>query len=245
MPLKAIHRATGQLVESFSVSEPEWAAMRADKGAYIMQGTRLPAVLKQNRSGTRWFQARPGERDPNYKPESAAHEMAKIWMVRALRAAGYSAEVEQYGTTPDGEAWEADVYLEIGNRKVAIEVQLSQQTFDDYLFRTQRYARSGVKVVWLVRLYESFSFDAAKHKGWSPGVGGIWPDLLELPALPLKLRCSMDDPILGRITVHIPCIGDSPHRPTELPLGEFAVGIAEGRLTFYQRDRWWWRRSAP
>lgn len=105
MPLKAIHKDTGRSVESFSVSDGEWAEMRADQGGYLMQGTQLPAVLKQNRRGTRWFQSRPGERDPNYKPESAAHEMAKIWMVQALRAAGYPAEVERYGITPDGEAW--------------------------------------------------------------------------------------------------------------------------------------------
>jgi K+-transporting ATPase c subunit len=54
-----------------------------------MQGARLPAVLKQNWGGTRWFQSRPSERNPNYKPESAAHEMTKIWMVQALPDAGY------------------------------------------------------------------------------------------------------------------------------------------------------------
>lgn len=244
MPLKAIHRDTGRMVESFSVTDAEWAAMRADKGAYLMQGTRLPAVLKQNRGGTRWFQSRPGERDPNYKPESAAHEMTKIWMVQALRDAGYQAEVERYGVTPEGEAWEADVYLEVDGRKIAIEVQLSAQLFEDYLFRTERYARSGVKVIWLVRLYESFSHDAVKYKGWRPGSGGMWPDLLQVPALPLKLRCAMDDPSEDAIRVHVLRIGDPFYKLSELTLMEFVIGIAQGKLSYMQRDRWMWREPS-
>lgn len=244
MPLKAIHRDTGRMVESFSVTDTEWAAMRADKGAYLMQGTRLPAVLKQNRGGTRWFQSRPGERDPNYKPESAAHEMTKIWMVQALRTAGHDAEVERYGVTPEGEAWEADVYLEVDGRKIAIEVQLSAQSFEDYLFRTERYARSGVKVIWLVRLYESFSFDAVKYKRTLPGPKVMWPDLLQVPALPLKLRCATDDPIEDAIRVHVLRIGDPFYKLSELTLTEFAIGIAQGKLSYMQRDRWMWREPS-
>lgn len=245
MPLKAIHRDTGRLVESFSVSDAVWGAMRADNGAYLMQGTRQPAVLKENAAGTRWFQSRPGERDPNYKPESAAHEMTKIWMVQVLRTAGYPAEVERYGTTPDGDAWAADVYLEIGERKIAIEVQLSQQTLADYFFRTQRYARSGVKVVWLVRLYDSFCAEAVKHKRRRPGDSGMWPDLLDVPALRLKLRCAMDDPVQDAIRVHVLRVGDPHYKFSELSLNEFAVGIAEGRLSYIQRDRWMWRGLLP
>lgn len=243
MPLKAIHAATGNLVESFSVTDAEWDAMRAEKGAYVMQHTRQPAVLKQNRAGTRWFQSRPGERDHNYKPESALHLMAKIWMVQALRAAGHHAEVERYGTTPEGDAWEADVYLEVGGRKIAIEVQVSAQSFEDYLYRTQRYDRSDVKVVWLVRLYESFSLDAVKHKGWTPGTQGMWPDLPGMAALPMQLRCALDDPRPDAITIHLPWIGHHPHAAIPVPLTDFALGLAEGRLTFHQRCRWRWRPS--
>lgn len=241
MALKAVHRDTGKLVESFSVSDAQWAAMRADKGAYHMQGTQVPAVLKENRQGTRWFQARPGERDPNYKPESAAHVMAKIWMVEALRAAGYPAEIERYGTTPEGEAWQADVYLEVGGRKIAIEVQLSGQDFDEYVFRTQRYARSGVKVIWLVRLYHDFSVDAVKYKGWHPNAGPMHPDLLDVPALKLELRCGMDNPVLERMSVQVLRMGDPINRISALSLSEFAIGLAEGKLTFYEKKRWMWR----
>lgn len=47
------------------------------------------AVLKQNQYRTRWFQSMPGDRDPNYKRESAAHEMTKMRLVEALRMEGY------------------------------------------------------------------------------------------------------------------------------------------------------------
>jgi len=141
-------------------------------------------------------------------------------MVQALRAPAYPAEVERYGVTPEGEAWEADVYLEVDGRKIAIEAQLFAQSFEDYLFGTERYARPGVKVIWLVRLYESFSLDAVKYKAWRPGSGGMWPDLLQVPALPppLKLRCAMDDPIEDAIRVHVLRVGDPFYKLSELKL---------------------------
>lgn len=240
MPLTAIHRDTGRLVESFTVTDEEWDAMRADKGAYLMRRTRHPAVLYQNKSGTRWFQARPGERDPDYRPESPAHLMTKIWLAQALRAAGYAAEVEHYGTTPDGQAWEADVYLEVDGRKTAIEIQLSTQSFEDYLARTRRYQASGVRVLWLVRLYQEFSVGAVRHKGWKPG--GMWPDLLDMAALPLRLNCDMKQPDQAAIRVEVLRAGDPDHMPSKLTLGELAVGVARGALKYRQREfsRWVW-----
>lgn len=240
MPLTAIHRDTARLVESFTVSDAEWAAMRADKGAYLMRRTGRPAVLYENKAGTRWFQARPGERDPDYTPESPAHLMTKIWLAQALRAAGYPAEVERYGTTPDGQAWEADVYLETGDSKIAIEVQLSPQPFDDYLARTLRYTASGVRVLWLVRLYQEFSVGAIRYKGWQPG--GMWPDLFVMAALPLRLKCDLKEPVQAAIRVEVPRAGDPDHMLSQLTLEELAIGVAQGALRYRQRQhgRWVW-----
>jgi len=49
MPLKAIHWHSGQMVKLFSGSDAEWSAERAEKGVYLIQGTRLLTVLEQNR----------------------------------------------------------------------------------------------------------------------------------------------------------------------------------------------------
>jgi len=237
MPVTAICRATGQRVESFSVSDEEWAAMRANKDGYIMRRTGRPAVLRENRYGTRWFQSKPGERDPDYKPESAAHEMTKIWIVQCLREAGYAAEVEQFGTTPDGERWEADAYVEVDGKRIAIEVQLSPQSLAEYLFRTERYARSGVKVVWLVQHFEKFSIEAAISKGVIGGQG-MTPDLLHLPALAISLRCSPNEPRQDAIEIKVRHVGKIVIE--SISIKEFALGLVRGQLRFKDREHWAW-----
>jgi competence CoiA-like predicted nuclease len=67
--------------------------------------------------------------------------------VKALREAGFTARIEEPGYMPAGERWEADVLLECAGRKIAIEVQVSPQTFDKYERRSEKYIQSGVKVV--------------------------------------------------------------------------------------------------
>lgn len=241
MPVTAICRATGARVESFSVSDEEWAAMRNNKDGYLMRRTGRPAVLRENRYGTRWFQSRPGERDPDYRPESAAHEMTKIWIVQALRDAGYAAEVEQFGVSPDGERWEADAYVEVGEKRIAIEVQLSPQPLAEYIYRTERYARSGVKVVWLVQHFQKFSIEAAISKGFKGGQG-ITPDLVQVPAVAIKLRCSPDEPRQDAISVVVRHVGKRYVEP--ISIKEFALGIVKQQLTFKKREYWAWA-TAP
>lgn len=246
MPLTAICKATGNLVESFSVSDAEWAAMRANKGGYLMRRTQKVAVLKQNQYGTRWFQSLPGERDPNYKPESAAHEMTKIWMVQALRDAGYSsAAVEKYGTTPEGDSWEADVYLEAMGRKIAIEVQMSPQSLEDYLYRSERYRKSGVKVVWLVRHFYKFVFEAMTYSRSQPGAkkDGSTPELFAVPAMWMEVRCSLDKPEQKNIWVNVLEEKEQRHLYRHISLEEFAIGVAEGRLTYRNNERWKWKSA--
>lgn len=53
------------------------------------------------------------------------------------------------GTAKD--RWKADIYFEVGERKIAIELQRSYQHLRDYVRRQERYARYGVECYWLVR----------------------------------------------------------------------------------------------
>lgn len=104
MPLTAIRAATGEIIEAFDLTPEQWRQMRAERlGAYIIRRSNLPAILKQNAHGTRWFAARPGESDPNWKPTSPEHEFAQVRIVKALRLAGFGARIEEPGYTPGGE----------------------------------------------------------------------------------------------------------------------------------------------
>jgi hypothetical protein len=49
-------------------------------------------------------------------------------------------------TTPSGKRWIADVLLEKEGRRVAVEVQWSNQNHVRYLERQQHYAEAGVEV---------------------------------------------------------------------------------------------------
>lgn len=249
MPLTAIRAASGEIVEAFDLTAEQWRQMKAEPaGSYLIRRSTLPAILKQNLRGTRWFAARPGESDPEWKPTSPEHEFAQVRMVKALRLAGFTARVEEPGFTPAGERWEADVLVECSDRKIAIEVQLSQQTFDEYLRRSEKYIQSGVKVVWLVsnRHFENFTLGCLRSNGWGlswlngPVVNGEQFHR-DFPAFPLRFNCPKGKPTddATRVSVFLPPKG-WPSR--ELSLDDFAVGLASGALTHSKRRFWLWNR---
>lgn len=64
---------------------------------------------------------------------------------------GWEANPEVRGTTSDGEAWIADVLCERDGLRVAFEVQWSSQSDEEFRRRQQRYARSGVRTIWVTR----------------------------------------------------------------------------------------------
>lgn len=249
MPLTALRAATGEIVEAFDLNSDQWQQMKAEPaGSYLIRRSGLPAILKKNVHGTRWFAARPGESDKDWKPTSAEHEFAQVRMVKALRAAGYTARVEEPGYTDAGERWEADVLIDGPGRKIAIEVQLSQQTFDEYLRRSEKYRQSGVKVVWLVSSshFENFTLGCLRSNGWGqswlngPVVDGEQFHR-EFPAFPVRFNSPKGKPTddTTRVSVFLPPQG---WPAKELTLEQFAVGLAQGALTHSKRKFWLWNR---
>lgn len=143
---------TGAAVEAFSVSDAEWAVLCAEpRGAIVMPRSAWPAVPKTSIRGLRFFAHHPGYTGILPKPESFAHTRLKIDMVKAARAAGYDAELEVFGSDPDGNEWIADILLTAtSGQRTAFEIQLSSQHLRDFRFRTQRYLRSGIRCCWVI-----------------------------------------------------------------------------------------------
>lgn len=250
MPLTAIRALTGEIVEAFDLTAQEWLDMKAEPpGSFLIRRSRLPAILKQNVYGTRWFAARPGERDPNWKPTSPEHEFAQVRMVRALREAGFDARIEELGYTPSGEQWEADVFVDLGNRKIAIEVQMSQQPFGEYVRRSKKYIQSGIKVAWLInrRHFQNFTLGCLYSNGFTPPLRNKARESgdqyhRDFPAFPLIFNSPKGQPgdETTKVVVFLPPKG---WPVQELTLAEFAVGLANGALTHAQGKFWVWTHS--
>ena len=71
-------------------------------------------------------------------------------IVGALNLYGVNPRLEVSGGSGK-DRWKADVYFEVGDRKIAIELQLSFQHLRDFVRRQERYERYGVECYWLVR----------------------------------------------------------------------------------------------
>ena len=239
MALVAIRAVNGQEVESFTASAEEWQEMQLEPpGTYLMPGSRWPAVLKRSIRGLQFFAHRPGFPGAKSQPESEDHRAAKLAVVKALRSAGYSAKVEQTGQSPDGEEWQADVLCIAAGKTIAFEVQLSQQTLQEYRRRTSRYADAGIAPIWLVKAPNHFAalskalFYEAHQFNRAAGDRLVFANR-DLPLFPLEVDqegalCA------GSMRIAVP----SNNGVRRISIEDFAIGAVEGNLSF--ADEWTW-----
>ncbi|BDZ52668.1 hypothetical protein GCM10025867_49090 (plasmid) [Frondihabitans sucicola] len=143
MPLTAV--LDGQLLRAPQLSADEWADLR---GRDMVMPCGARGVAKRSRLGTRFFAHWRVDCGFDHKPETEEHLHAKEAIIAAATRAGWDARDEV--RAEDG-SWIADVLVSHGARRVAFEVQWSRQGFDDYVRRTDRYARAGIETVWLIR----------------------------------------------------------------------------------------------
>lgn len=238
MALMALRASDGKDVESFSIPAAKWQVMQAEPlGTYLMRETGWPAVLKRSPLGLQFFAHAPGYPGQKPEPESTHHILAKIRIASALRAAGYAAEVEKSGASATGHKWQADVLCMTETRSIAYEVQLASQTLEEYERRTARYTNSGVKCIWLVDAPKRYHalIDAVllrlKELGVTPGKRPGLPNLAAQPFL-----AGSKPPSEGDMKVVVfPC-----GTAKEIPLDEFAVSVADGKLVYSEKE-WRWR----
>lgn len=237
MPLIAIRVRDGAEIESFSVREDEWKTMKKEPiGSYIMRGSEWPAILKRSIRGLHFFAHAPGFKGAKPEPESMEHLQAKAIIAKALRAAGYTAVVEKPGISKNGEAWQADVFCETASGDIAFEIQLSQQTLEDYLTRTFRYQQSGVKCIWLVRSPGHFKALSKALVYKLHDEGKPWQNsrahISDLAATGLEFEKGNEAAM--KVIVFPPQIF-----PERIALADFAIGILDGKLKYAERG-WQW-----
>ncbi|MHA7146543.1 competence protein CoiA [Arthrobacter sp. TmT3-37] len=128
-----------------------------DRRRLAMPGCGARAIAKA-RSNTQFFaHFRLAECGVEHGGESAQHLAMKVALAEHIdNVSGWHAVVEY--PHPSRE-WIIDVLAESDDQRyrVAFEVQLSSQTMDDYLHRTQRYWDSRVFCVWLIPRHLEYS----------------------------------------------------------------------------------------
>jgi competence protein CoiA len=145
----------GRPVDAAAIPGLHWEALKqsAQLGDFVMPCCRAPAVLKTSINGLPFFSHLSDECAT--APETIWHLDGKAAVLAALVSMGINARLEEPGSTPAGDRWEADILLAVPGRTIAIELQRSYQHLRDFERRQQRYAASSVECYWLVR-HETF-----------------------------------------------------------------------------------------
>ena len=163
MPLSCIDPTdTDRRILALDLTGDEWIAL-ADRNRQD-RFLRMPCcdakvVLRRSRLGRPHFVHKTHPRDCLGGVETEHHIHFKTLAVERARLAGWEADCEVVGQTPDGERWIADAIARKDGRTVAVEIQWSPQTHDETRRRQRRYTDSGVRCLWLMRDTRSLRFD--------------------------------------------------------------------------------------
>lgn len=152
MPLRAIRGEESVL--AFNYDEMSWREL---KETYQGTGLRMPCCASPAIPCTsplnNFYFRHQARGECSSAPESPEHVYLKTLVCIAAKQAGWRVMTEWRGTSPEGNQWIADVYCEHEGSRVAIEIQLSSQTFGEFVHRQERYKASGVKAAWLAASY--------------------------------------------------------------------------------------------
>ena len=134
------------------MADEEWDVLHRSykNNELIMECCGMPCIPKVSHLGTRFF-AHKYLGQCATAPETEEHLKAKWIIAKTALAAGWQANTEMRGSTPDGDEWIADVLCTKGNIKIAFEVQLANQTYKEFQIRQAKYSLSSVRGCWLVK----------------------------------------------------------------------------------------------
>lgn len=156
--MKLVAYLHGRRVDATVIGRAEWRALVMNTGYpdLVLPECGRRAKRVTSHKGTQFFAHHPDSTcDVEHRPESEQHLMMKRAVAdRINTSAGWRAEVEH---AANGRDWIADVMaFSKDGLKVAFEVQLSQQTEEDYFYRSQRYFAANILPVWLVPRFIQF-----------------------------------------------------------------------------------------
>lgn len=150
MSSNAVLKSNEALLWASDYSEIEWTEIKKSYsiGDYLMSCCGASAVPKTSPNGEQFFAHYAGE--CSTAPETKWHKTAKMLIRTALEMRSLHCYEEFHGCGRDGKKWIADTYFEFQNRKIAIEIQHSYQSLENYFRRQDAYASVGVECYWLL-----------------------------------------------------------------------------------------------
>lgn len=152
MPLKCLD-LNNRPVYAFDYSAEEFDELRREHrkaGQLHFACCDSKLGLRTSSTGLRHFYHLTPGSNCHYAAESEAHLQVKQAVLLAARAARWDAECEAQDET-GGARWRADILMQRGKARIAVEIQLSRLPWDEIRRRQERYQEDGVRGLWLLK----------------------------------------------------------------------------------------------
>lgn len=148
MPIRAIINDVDIIAPL--LNHEEWEQLKIDikKNKYFVK---LPCCgqqgfLRTSKTGLNHFYHKHDDKICNWKPESAEHLKLKYEILKACQESGWTAIPEYFEKD-----WRADIFAYKGKNRIAFEVQLSKQTYEETIERQNKYIRDQVRACWFFK----------------------------------------------------------------------------------------------
>lgn len=143
--------ADGTWIRPETLDRANWERLKASYsiGDLTLPCCPSPAIPKTSMNGVQFFAHHTDECVTS--PESVWHLATKDRVVAELEGMGIRALLERPVRGTAGNL-RSDVYFEIGERKIAIEVQHSYQSLSEYRKRQSKYVACQIENYWLLYL---------------------------------------------------------------------------------------------
>lgn len=220
----AIRTNDGEIIFASEVESATWKEIKNTHsvGDFMFQSCECIAIPKTSISGLQFFSHHVDQCKTS--PETIWHVESKAIIKRHAEALGYKVYEELPGVN-GSESWQSDIFIEAFGKRIAIEIQQSHQTLEEYLLRQRRYKDASILCFWLIykERYRSLIKALANHRMKNESVTlPFWPLIAELPTMMLDL----DEGVF----VRGPAL-------TAYPIDQWIKGVVEGTLT-YQNGLW-------
>ncbi len=142
MPLAAI--VNDKKIIAPDLSDDEWeivkrSNIRMDCCGNVGYGRKSVLGLKH------FYHAKNVDCPYRDEAESEDHRQLKYEIYQSCEKLGWKADIEH-----NAGDWIADVFAEKDGKKVAFEIQLSPQTYNETVSRTKTYKEQGIRCYWLL-----------------------------------------------------------------------------------------------